>query len=618
MALLAHCSQTISRPMQIPFPLDKTQNETLFDWVAGKVALCQPDSVHWCDGTPAETVRLTEQLVQAGTIEPLNPDLRPNSFLARSDPRDVARVEEQTFICSKRPVDAGPTNNWREPKATKAHLLGLFDGCMKGRTMYVVPFCLGPLDSRIARIGVEITDSAYVALSLRLTTRCGHDVLRPLGASEDFVKCVHSLGAPLQNGEADVPWPCNPDARIIAHFPQSRQIWSFGSGYGGNALLAKKCFALRLASVMARDEGWMAEHMLILGITNPQGKKKYFAAAFPSACGKTNLAMMTPNLPGWKVECVGDDIAWLRVKADGRLYAVNPEYGFFGVAPGTSSQTNPAAMGTLQRDVVFTNVARTPDGDVWWEGLTESKPPHLTDWRGQAWTPETGTPAAHPNARFTVRASQCPVIDPAYDDPRGVPISAILFGGRRPSTVPLVFQARSWGHGTFIGSTIASETTAAASGQVGQIRRDPMAMLPFCGYHMGDYFAHWLDIPSTTTPDKMPSLFGVNWFRRDADGQFLWPGFGDNARVLKWIFERTEGTAKAVETPIGYVPTPNELDTSGLNVSPDAMNQLLRVDEAEWKREASSIREFYARFGEHLPFELRGELDELEGRLNAA
>ncbi|BCM90200.1 phosphoenolpyruvate carboxykinase [GTP] [Abditibacteriota bacterium] len=602
--------------MNIPFPSQVTQNEALFDWVAGKVALCQPDSVHWCDGSDAEYQMLAQRMVESGTIEPLNPELRPNSFLAHSDPRDVARVEEQTFICSKRPVDAGPTNNWRDPKTTKSHLLGLFDGCMKGRTMYVVPFCLGPLDSRIARIGVEVTDSPYVALSMRLTTRCGHDVLRPLGQSENFVRCVHSLGLPLEEGQADVSWPCNPEERIIAHFPDTRQIWSFGSGYGGNALLAKKCFALRVASVMARDEGWMAEHMLILGITNPQGKKKYFAAAFPSACGKTNLAMMTPNLPGWKVECVGDDIAWLRVKADGRLYAVNPEFGFFGVAPGTSSQTNPAAIGTLKRDVVFTNVARTPEGDVWWEGLTDKKPPHLTDWRGQDWTPEGGTPAAHPNARFTARASQCPVIDPAYDDPRGVPISAILFGGRRPSTIPLVYQARSWAHGTFIGSTIASETTAAASGQVGQIRRDPMAMLPFCGYHMGDYFAHWLDIPESTTPDKMPRLFGVNWFRRAADGSFLWPGFGDNARVLKWIFERTDGQADALETPIGWVPT--ELDLSKLNVSDEDMDQLMTVDTEEWRREAASIREFYTRFGEHLPAELRAELDELDRRLAAS
>ena len=601
--------------MNIPFPLEITQNEALFDWVAGKVALCQPDAVHWCDGSDAEYQMLAQTLVESNTIEPLNPTLRPNSFLARSDPRDVARVEEQTFICSKRPVDAGPTNNWRDPKTTKSQLLGLFDGCMRGRTMYVVPFCLGPFDSRIARIGVEVTDSPYVALSMRLTTRCGHEVLRPLGTSENFVRCVHSLGAPLvEENQEDVSWPCNPDNRIIAHFPETRQIWSFGSGYGGNALLAKKCFALRVASVMARDEGWMAEHMLILGITNPQGRKKYFAAAFPSACGKTNLAMMTPNLPGWKVECVGDDIAWLRVKADGRLYAVNPEFGFFGVAPGTSAQTNPAAIGTLERDVVFTNVARTDDGDVWWEGLTDEKPAHLTDWRGEEWTPKSKTPAAHPNARFTARASQCPVIDPAYDDPRGVPISAILFGGRRPSTIPLVYQARSWAHGTFIGSTIASETTAAASGQIGQIRRDPMAMLPFCGYHMGDYFAHWLEIPNTTTPDKMPQLFGVNWFRRGEDGSFLWPGFGDNARVLKWIFERTDGSDNARETPIGLVP--RELDVSGLNVAPEAMTQLMCVDEDEWKREAGLIREFYARFGEHLPFELKAELDELDARLS--
>lgn len=602
--------------MKIPFPLELSQNEALFDWVAGKVALCRPDSVHWCDGSPAEYHKLTQQLVESGTLSPLNPAKRPGSYLALSDPRDVARVEDRTFICSKRPVDAGPTNNWREPRAMKSQLLGMFDGCMAGRTMYVIPFCLGPLDSRIARIGVEITDSPYVALSMRLTTRCGHAVLRPLGQRDDFVRCVHSVGKPLGEGEEDVPWPCNPDERAIVHFPESRQIWSYGSGYGGNALLAKKCFALRLASVMARDEGWMAEHMLILGITNPQGKKKYFAAAFPSACGKTNLAMMTPTLPGWKVECVGDDIAWLRVKADGRMYAVNPEYGFFGVAPGTSYSTNPNAMDTLKRDVLFTNVAQTPDGDVWWEGMTEEKPPHLTDWRGQEWTPDSKTPAAHPNARFTARAAQCPSIDPAYDDPRGVPISAILFGGRRPGTVPLVFEARDWQHGTFIGATIASETTAAASGAVGQIRRDPMAMLPFCGYHMGDYFAHWLDIPSSTTPDRLPQIFAVNWFRKGEDGKFLWPGFGDNARVLKWIFERTDGKNEGVETPIGRVPAPAELDLSGLNLSESALGQLMEVDPQAWRAEAASIRENFAIYGEHLPFELRGELESLEARLS--
>ncbi len=601
--------------MDIPFPLELSQNEALFDWVAGKVALCKPGAVHWCDGSHQEYQALARTLVQSGTLTPLNPELRPNSFLARSDPRDVARVEDRTFICSKRPVDAGPTNNWREPRAMKSQLLRLFDGCMKGRTMYVIPFCLGPLDSRIARIGVEITDSAYVALSMRLTTRCGDAVLRPLGESDSFVRCVHSVGAPLSDGQSDVPWPCNPENRYIVHFTESRQIWSFGSGYGGNALLGKKCFALRVASVMARDEGWMAEHMLILGITNPEGRKKYFAAAFPSACGKTNLAMMTPTLAGWKVECVGDDIAWLRVKADGRMYAINPEWGFFGVAPGTSQATNPNAMGTLKRDVLFTNVAQTPDDDVWWEGMTEARPPHLTDWRGQAWTPESKSPAAHPNARFTARADQCPSIDPAFDDPRGVPISAILFGGRRPTTVPLVYEAFDWQHGTFIGSTIASETTAAASGEVGQTRRDPMAMLPFCGYHMGDYFAHWLDIPSTTTPDRLPKIFAVNWFRRDARGKYLWPGFGDNARVLKWIFERTDGLASAQLTPIGFVPTPGQLDMSGLNLPEPDIKTLCEVDRHAWQLEAASIRDYHARFGEHLPRELRAELDALEERL---
>ncbi len=602
--------------MTIPFPLELSQNEALFDWVAGKVALCRPDSVHWCNGSDEEYQFLAQKMVESGTLSPLSPELRPNSFLARSDVRDVARVEDRTFIASKRPVDAGPTNNWREPRALKKELIGLFDGCMEGRAMYVIPFCLGPLDSRIARIGVEITDSPYVALSMRLTTRCGDAVLRPLGERDDFVRCTHSVGMPLSDGQTDVPWPCNPENRVIAHFPDSQQIWSFGSGYGGNALLGKKCFALRLASVMARDEGWMAEHMLILGITSPEGKKKYFAAAFPSACGKTNLAMMTPTLPGWKVECVGDDIAWLRVKADGKLYAVNPEFGFFGVAPGTSYATNPSAMNTLKSDVLFTNVALAPDGDVWWEGMTGEKPAHLTDWKGNAWTPKSEAPAAHPNARFTARASQCPTIDPAYDDPRGVPISAILFGGRRPGTIPLVCEAFSWQHGTFIGSTIASETTAAASGEVGQIRRDPMAMLPFCGYHMGDYFAHWLDIPSSTTPDRLPKIFGVNWFRKGADGKFLWPGFGENSRVLKWIFERCDGENTGIETPIGLVPDANELDLDGLELSGEALETLFSVDNEAWKLEAASIRQHYATFGEHLPFELRGELESLEARLS--
>ena len=607
--------------MNLNFPYDWTLNELLLDWVAGKVALCRPKDIHWCDGSPEEYQMLCDLMVEQGTALKLNEELHPNSYLCRSDARDVARVEERTFICSRRRSDAGPTNNWREPKATKTELYRLFDDSMNGRTMYVIPFSMGPLGSRISLIGVQVTDSPYVAASMHIMARVGRDVLDILG-DNPFVRCLHSVGHPLQEGEEDVPWPCDPENTVIAHFPDARKIWSYGSGYGGNALLGKKCFALRIASTMARDHKWLAEHMLILGLTNPEGRKKYIAAAFPSACGKTNLAMLQPHLPGWKVETVGDDIAWMKWGADGRLYAINPEAGFFGVAPGTSPDNNPNAMKTLTHNAIFTNVALTPEGGVWWEGLTETAPPHLIDWRGEEWTPDSATPAAHPNARFTVAADQCPSIDPKWEDPFGVPIAAFLFGGRRPTTVPLVFQAFGWKHGVFVGSTIASETTAASSGAVGKIRRDPFAMLPFCGYHMDDYFAHWLDMESGGARNTLPKFFAVNWFRKDENGRFLWPGYGENARVLKWIFERcdaddekSDAPAKAQISPIGLVPSPDDIDTSGLKISDETMQQVLAVDESEWRREADDIRESYERFGDHLPYELQEEMEALEKRL---
>ncbi len=607
--------------MNLNFPYNWTLNELLLDWVAGKVALCRPKAIHWCDGSPEEYQLLCDLMVEQGTALKLNEKLHPNSYLCRSDARDVARVEERTFICSRRRSDAGPTNNWREPKATKTELYRLFDGSMSGRTMYVIPFSMGPLGSRISLIGVQVTDSPYVAASMHIMARVGRDVLDILG-DNPFVRCLHSVGMPLAEGQEDVPWPCDPENTVIAHFPDARKIWSYGSGYGGNALLGKKCFALRIASKMARDHKWLAEHMLILGLTNPEGRKKYIAAAFPSACGKTNLAMLQPHLPGWKVETVGDDIAWMKWGADGRLYAINPEAGFFGVAPGTSPDNNPNAMKTLARNAIFTNVALTPEGGVWWEGLTDSAPPHLIDWRGEEWTPKSETPAAHPNARFTVAAAQCPSIDPKWEDPFGVPISAFLFGGRRPTTVPLVFQAFDWKHGVFVGSTIASETTAASSGAVGKIRRDPFAMLPFCGYHMDDYFAHWLDMESGGARTTLPKFFAVNWFRKDENGKFMWPGYGENARVLKWIFERCDADdeksatpAKAQITPIGLVPTPDDIDTQGLKISLETMRQVLAVDESEWQREADDIRKNYERFGDHLPYELQEEMEALEKRL---